>query len=124
MVRQGKDQNDPSGRMDHQPDEAEWLRAKVQVDGRWNWLQGHFPEKPIMPGVGLLWLVLQTLRQELAAPDLHVVERKRIRFRELVRPGASLEIFVEKSQILPGRLLRFRICCEHTDVAQGRIALR
>ena len=103
--------------------EIEWTQCRVEVDGRWPWLQGHFPDKPIMPGVGLLWLVLQSIRRELADPDLQIVALNRIRFRELVEPGAVLDIFVEKSQAKRGQLVRFRICCEQKNVAEGRLEL-
>ena len=122
MVRP-KDRDMQSRPGARQPNEVEWLSSKIEVDGSWNWLQGHFPDKPIMPGVGLLWLVLQSIRRALAEPNLHIVGLKRVRFREFVQPGSVLEIYVEKSQARRGGLVRFRICCGQQDVAEGRIGL-
>ena len=55
--------------------------------------EGHFPGRPILPGVGLLDLSIRALAAEGAAPELREITS--LRLRKLVGPGDALEIAVK-----------------------------
>ena len=70
------------------------------------YFQGHFPRRPIMPGV----MVIETMAQAAAAlvvysmglnPEgrlVYFMSIENARFRKLVRPGDTLRVYVEKVQ--------------------------
>jgi acyl-coenzyme A synthetase/AMP-(fatty) acid ligase/3-hydroxymyristoyl/3-hydroxydecanoyl-(acyl carrier protein) dehydratase len=73
------------------------------------WFQGHFPAMPLMPGVGMLALVEESIElfwQTATAPAVQISGFRRIRFRQRIDPGASFRIRVKTGQ--PGSL-RFSV---------------
>jgi acyl-CoA synthetase (AMP-forming)/AMP-acid ligase II len=73
------------------------------------WFQGHFPAMPLLPGVGMLALVEESIElfwQTGTEPAVQISGLRRIRFRQRVDPGATLRIRVKKGQ--PGSL-RFSV---------------
>ncbi len=70
--------------------------ARAVADEDTGWFEGHFPGQPILPGVGLLALVEQTLHAWAtlrSGEPITVRGLERVRFRAPVLPGA--ELFVE-----------------------------
>ena len=68
------------------------------------WFQGHFPGKPILPGVLILEAMAQVASVVFAASNtmslrksnIYFVGIDRARFRKPVYPGCILELYVEK----------------------------
>jgi len=77
-------------------------------------LRGHFPARPIVPGVVLLAFVEDLLRDA----RLRVVECMQVKWRAPVSPGERLRIRVDVEQ---RRTVRFEIFAGATSAASGRL---
>lgn len=75
------------------------------------YFQGHFPEKPIMPGVMLIESMAQTAAalvvysrggQRSAGTLVYFMSVERAKFRKPVRPGDTVEVRVEKQRARGG----------------------
>ena len=81
------------------------------------YFQGHFPGRPVMPGVLLVeamgqtagMLVLQSYGEECAGKDIYFMGIDGVRFRKVVRPGDQLRI---EARILRRRGMVWRFQCE------------
>ena len=74
------------------------------------WFQGHFPTMPLLPGVGMLALVEESIAlfwQTPTDPAVQITGFRRIRFRQRVDPGATLRLRVKKGP--PPGSLRFSV---------------
>ena len=63
------------------------------------WFQGHFPNGPLLPGVAMLSLVEDSLVHfwgDADHPAVEVESYRRVRFRQRVKPGASLRVRVRR----------------------------
>lgn len=77
--------------------------------------QGHFPEKPIMPGVLIVEamgqtagvLVSKTMNLEKSRGLVYFMSIDKVKFRKLVEPGDVLKLHVEKEKN-HGNVWRFR----------------
>lgn len=77
--------------------------------------QGHFPEKPIMPGVLIVEamgqtagvLVSKTMHLEKNGGLVYFMSMDKVKFRKLVEPGDVLKLHVEKEKN-HGNVWRFR----------------
>lgn len=78
---------------------------------------GHFPGRPIVPGVVLLDHAIQAVAQALGAP---VAAVGNVKFLSPVGPGAELEF---SWQAGAGRAVRFDIASAGVAVATGSLTL-
>ena len=69
------------------------IRLPVVVPSSGPLYEGHFPGRPILPGVGLLDLALRALAAAGASPTLREIVA--LRLRRLIAPGEHLEIEVK-----------------------------
>ena len=82
-----------------------------------NFFQGHFPQKPVMPGVLIIEamaqasavLVVDSLGRESEGKLVYFMGIDNAKFRKPVTPGDVLHI---KCKILQGRRNVFRLDCE------------
>jgi 3-hydroxymyristoyl/3-hydroxydecanoyl-(acyl carrier protein) dehydratase len=95
------------------------LRLPVDVPPGGPLFEGHFPGRPILPGVGLLDLALRALTAAGASPTLRDIAT--LRLRRLVEPGERLEIEVQACD-LDGRV-RFEVRRAAEVVANGVMVL-
>jgi 3-hydroxyacyl-[acyl-carrier-protein] dehydratase len=78
----------------------------IPVDGPW--FEGHFPGRPILPGVAELALAIAALRQETGKPlPLRGVAFARL--RQLVLPGDRLELSARERAGPEGEVARLRL---------------
>ncbi len=78
---------------------------------------GHFPGRPIVPGVVLLDHAIQAVTQALGTPVVGIGNAK---FLSPVGPGAELEF---SWQAGAGRAVRFDIASDGVAVATGSLTL-
>jgi len=95
-------------------------RLRLAVDGDAPWLAGHFPDRPVLPGVVLLrWAIEVTAR---LWPDLgDVTAVSQLKFRKPVLPPADLDLTLELQSDKQGRRLVFRFERDGAPCAQGRV---
>jgi 3-hydroxymyristoyl/3-hydroxydecanoyl-(acyl carrier protein) dehydratase len=98
----------------------ELTRARGVVDAADPVLRGHFPGRPIYPGVALLGRVLAAWEHATGTPG-RIAAVEQLRFRAPLAPGDAFEITL----LAAGRAgwTRFTIESAGRRVAEGRVAL-
>jgi 3-hydroxymyristoyl/3-hydroxydecanoyl-(acyl carrier protein) dehydratase len=96
------------------------IKARVMVNEDSPWFSGHFPDRPILPGIAQLKMVADVIalaRQErLGIKRLH-----RVKFKRIVKPGERLDIHAAATNA--GPLYSFRITHDTEDVCSGTMSL-
>ncbi len=84
------------------------------------WFKGHFPEKGILPGVAMLMLAKEAIRAwaDLRGIDVEISGFSRVRFKGLVFPDSTLEVYVTSSEDFSK--FHFEIKSEENVVCTGR----
>ncbi|HKJ65752.1 MAG TPA: hypothetical protein VJ969_10130 [Desulfopila sp.] len=94
------------------------MNSSITYDKTSHWFSGHFPGRPILPGVAQLKAVLDciiaTEKEQLTFSGL-----SRVKFKRIVTPDEQLDIHItrgnEKHQYM------FTITSDDEDVCSGRI---
>lgn len=79
--------------------------AKFYLDPKYDFFRGHFPEEPVMPGVLTVESMAQTadvlllLMPEFTGKIPLFLGIDNVRFRKKVRPGDTIEIQVNLSEV-------------------------
>jgi 3-hydroxyacyl-[acyl-carrier-protein] dehydratase len=102
--------------------ESNSIHTQKNVKGDEEFFKGHFPENPIMPGVLLQEAAFQTgalLLSSGGKKGIGLVTRvDDVKFRELVRPGDLLDIFVDHVDTIgPAFLFKAKIKVKDKTVA-------
>jgi 3-hydroxyacyl-[acyl-carrier-protein] dehydratase len=91
------------------------------------WFDGHFPGSPILPGIAQLGLVSDALREHAKSQGraITTVAIRRVRFRQLVRPGETLQIMITPEETDPASykfkvLVRGQVACNGSMVTAQR----
>jgi 3-hydroxyacyl-[acyl-carrier-protein] dehydratase len=95
------------------------LRLPVAVPASGPLFEGHFPGRPVLPGVGLLDLVLRALAAAGASESLSEIAT--LRLRRLVEPGDHLEL--EAQSVDPDGRTRVEVRRAAEVVANGVVVL-
>ena len=98
------------------------IHTQKYLTGEEDFFKGHFPGNPIMPGVLLQEAAFQTgaiLLSSGANKGIGLVTRvEDVKFRDLVRPGDLLDIFVEHTNtLMPAYFFRAKIKVKDKIVA-------
>ena len=95
------------------------MNATIEVPSGGAWFEGHFPGRPILPGVAELTLVLEALAREAGRPvSLQGISFARL--RQLVFPGDRLELEARETD---AARLRFDLKRKGALVANGEFIL-
>jgi predicted hotdog family 3-hydroxylacyl-ACP dehydratase len=80
---------------------------------------GHFPGRPILPGIAHLALAERALR-EILGHDVAIAAVRHLKLRRPVSPGEDLELRIG----LPDEgVVRFEVCCNGEIASQGTIEI-
>jgi len=103
----------------HDTDGALW--AEVRVPAGTSWFDGHFPGRPVLPGIAQLNMVLQLVRHALDGP-VRVAEVSRVRFKQMIVPDDRLTVVAESRPGGGGRYA-FRITRHDEVVCTGTMTV-
>jgi len=94
------------------------------------YLQDHFPERPVMPGVLMIEAMVQAgawlvrLSQNFAHSVIILREAKGVKYGQFVRPGDKMTVSVDMKQMENGRAqIRGRGVVEGRTAVSGRLEL-
>jgi 3-hydroxyacyl-[acyl-carrier-protein] dehydratase len=93
------------------------ITAAVRVPLESPWFCGHFPGKPILPGIAQLGMVFEAIN-EFANHNLTIAAINRVRFRQMIRPDQQLRIIATPQCDQTGTYL-FRILVEEEMACSG-----
>ncbi|MGJ4804758.1 hypothetical protein [Luteimonas sp. SDU82] len=83
-------------------------------------LPGHFPGRPVVPGVVILDRVVEAIEQ--AHGPQPALRLPRVKFLQPLLPGERARIALEPLSAAPAPRWRFRVSREETTIASGEIA--
>lgn len=94
--------------------------GKLSIDAGHASLPGHFPGNPIVPGVVILNLVLETLQQQ--NPSLEIDGIKKLKFMQPLMPGQEFKL--EHADVRNNGI-RFKclLCSDNSILAEGHLKL-
>ena len=81
--------------------------ALVRVPAGSPWFDGHFPGRPVLPGIAQLAMVQDLLARVLGG-GWRIAALRRVRFRQAVGPGAALRVVARRQAEAAGEF-NFRI---------------
>jgi 3-hydroxymyristoyl/3-hydroxydecanoyl-(acyl carrier protein) dehydratase len=87
------------------------------------WLNGHFPDDPVLPGAAMLAQVeylAATVRS--SSSPVAAVGYKRVKFRQMVRPGARLIVSIAPRQAASGEAFAFEMTAGGELCSSGVVA--
>lgn len=104
--------------------DGNYIEALADVPADSPWFSGHFPGKPILPGIALIHLVKQAiiLKTQKEGKQLKIHMLKRVRFMQPVWPGESLQIIIKAEDTDENVLFSFKVAKKENIVCSGVIA--
>jgi 3-hydroxyacyl-[acyl-carrier-protein] dehydratase len=99
---------------------ADRLCATITTEADAPWYDGHFPGKPVLPGVAQLEMVAELISTLLGRP-VFVDSISRVKFRKLIVPGELLEIQVSRDDRKKGYV--FQITNRQENVSSGILTI-
>ena len=82
------------------------------------YLEGHFPDVPIVPGVVQIDWVMQALTHVLGE-GIKLLRLEAMKFTSILEPG--VEFFIEIKPMEIHEKYQFRLWSEQTELSKGRI---
>jgi 3-hydroxymyristoyl/3-hydroxydecanoyl-(acyl carrier protein) dehydratase len=97
------------------------LESVARLEAASEWFRGHFEGTPVMPGVTMLALVVETVRKHgiRAGRKLEADGFAKVRFKRFVFPGEDLLISVKAMTTDPQAELDFYVSSRNGKVVQG-----
>lgn len=77
--------------------EAMEAELKIVLQPELAWFQGHFPDKPILPGIAQVHMAAQIAR-ELWAIEPNTGELSRVKFRSILQPGDLVKLTLSRTE--------------------------
>jgi 3-hydroxymyristoyl/3-hydroxydecanoyl-(acyl carrier protein) dehydratase len=102
------------------------VEARVLLTPDSPWFEGHFPGQPIFPGVAMLGLVAEVVRQHgrTMGRNLTISGFNRVRFKALAFPGQELDLSVAVMPAGGEAKLPFDINRQGLLISQGVILVQ
>ncbi len=76
---------------------TENVHVQVQVPAESIWFDGHFPGRPILPGVAQLAIVVDVLAEVLGQP-VFATHVSRVRFKQAIEPDVPISVVIESKK--------------------------
>jgi 3-hydroxyacyl-[acyl-carrier-protein] dehydratase len=92
------------------------IRTRFSIDASHPSLPGHFPARPVVPGVVLLDHLAAAVEREWNA---RIARLPQVKFLRPLLPGENAELVIEREMELP----RFVIRCGDDVVAKGTLEI-
>lgn len=88
------------------------------------WFSGHFPDEPILPGIAILSMVMDILKQSEAKKGrmIRIAGVRRVRFKLPVKPDELLNISLSSYQREEGLSYNFVVELNGKTVCMGIVA--
>ncbi len=109
---------------------GESLEAEKVLSLAEEYLQDHFPARPVMPGVLMIETMVQAgawlvrLSQDFANSIVILREARGVKYGQFVRPGDRLTVHVDMKELADGRAqIRGRGAVDGKTVVSGRLEL-
>jgi 3-hydroxymyristoyl/3-hydroxydecanoyl-(acyl carrier protein) dehydratase len=97
------------------------IHAQIRVPADSPWFDGHFPERPLLPGVAQLGMVHDMLCRT-SGHRLMVEQVTRIRFKQMIGPDQAVVLTIKPGEN-PGNH-SFRITGDEGLICSGLIRLK
>jgi 3-hydroxyacyl-[acyl-carrier-protein] dehydratase len=114
-----------TSRFDHEwlrlSGEAERVVASARFPNDSAWFSGHFPDNPMVPGVALIALVVEAVRERerIEGRSLAITGVRRVRFRLPVRPGDEVTLEAIRMPKKDGPAYVFNVYLAGENVCSG-----
>ncbi len=95
--------------------------ADAKASGKSPWFSGHFPGEPILPGVALLEMVFDAIKQE-CGENLKISGVKRVKFKQIIKPGDKIQIIARKKNA-NNSLYTFQVMVDSRIACNGIMAV-
>jgi 3-hydroxyacyl-[acyl-carrier-protein] dehydratase len=101
--------------------EAERVVASARFPNDSAWFSGHFPDNPMVPGVALIALVVEAVRERerIEGRSLAITGVRRVRFRLPVRPGDEVTLEAIRMPKKDGPAYVFNVYLAGENVCSG-----
>jgi len=93
-------------------------RAVVRVPADSPWFDGHFPGRPVLPGIAQLAMVQDLIARALPGSG-RIAALRRVRFKQAVLPGATLTVVARPSAGAGAAEVTFRIIDDTALICSG-----
>jgi 3-hydroxyacyl-[acyl-carrier-protein] dehydratase len=101
------------------------LAAEVRLSPDSPWFDGHFPGRPVLPGIAILSMVAEMVRGaalEKGHP-VRISAIRRVRFRKPVRPDERLSIEISRENAEKEAVYLFRAMVEGEVACTGLVSV-
>ena len=71
------------------------ILADAMASGKSPWFSGHFPGEPILPGVAMLGMVFDAIKQA-CGKNIKISGVKRVKFKQIIKPGDKIQIIARE----------------------------
>ena len=105
-----------------EPDRADDLKVSFKVTQGSPWFDGHFPGKPILPGVALLQHAWKVARGSFG-DGIKLAGFSRVKFKRIVRPGEKITVQVDLSDGQKSGPVPFEVLVEDQKCCSGYFLL-
>ena len=101
------------------------IESSFFIPGDSPWFSGHFPGMPILPAIGMLGMVYDTLSEYSTHHGIHLTIReiKRVRFRQVLKPQSRFNVIVSIEPSGDGFRGSFQCMSENEKVCDGTLVV-